>query len=406
MIEERIATRLTESGIDARYREGAGEAVEAEDDAERLARARAEMDDDERARHERLQRDLDDLRRALERARERVGVDPRELRHVVGVALERARISFDEAAADPVGDVKTFRFDPHHPAFAADPSWADAFDDLRRRRRKRGERIGEWRKSAPMRAIAFEPPILPDGRDATDVVQVHLEHRLVRRLLSRFLSQGFQSDLERACVVLGPGAQPRVVLLGRLALYGPGAARLHEEIIPVTAIWTEVDRDRKPLRPLGDRGEETTLDQLEDALRDTRRPPAMALARVRALAHKDIEDLAPDLKQRAEQRIEQVKRDLVTNGEREANSLRQLLEAQRDRIRKAQSGFDPNQLMLPGVADEERRQREADRRHWAVRLERLERELADEPVRVRACYEVRADRLEPVGLVYLWPVTG
>jgi hypothetical protein len=57
------------------------------------------------------------------------------------------------------------------------------------RPRKRGERITEWRKKVPIRAIAFEPPRLPDGRDAPEIVQVHLEHRLVRRLLSRFLSQ-------------------------------------------------------------------------------------------------------------------------------------------------------------------------------------------------------------------------
>jgi hypothetical protein len=82
-------------------------------------------------------------------------------------------------------------------------------------------------------------------------VQVHLEHRLVRRLLSRFLSQGFQAGLSRVSVIEGPGAQPRVVLMGRLAVYGAGAARLHEEIIPVTAIWTEAERERKPLRPPG-----------------------------------------------------------------------------------------------------------------------------------------------------------
>ncbi len=64
------------------------------------------------------------------------------------------------------------------------------------------------------------------------------------------------------------------------------------------------------------------------------------------------------------------------------------------------------QLSLPGVADEERRQRERDRRHWAGRLQDIERELESEPDRVRAGYAVRAHRLEPVGLVYLWPVTG
>src|SRR5580704_10940809 len=269
------------------------------------------MDDEERARHERLLRDLDDLWDVLERSRERVGVDPEELQQVVATALDRAGTHLEDAEGEPVGTIKTFRFDPADPAFARDASWADAFDDLRKRRRKRRERASEWRRAAPIRAVSFEPPVRPDGTDAPDVVQVHLEHRLVRRLLSRFLSQGFQSDLERVCVVVGPGAQPRLILLGRLALYGPGAARLHEEIIPVTAIWSEADRDKRPLAPLGGRGEETTIEQLDRALRDTRRPPATATARVRLLARRDAQDLEPELLRRAEQRRGGVARDLL-----------------------------------------------------------------------------------------------
>jgi hypothetical protein len=146
----------------------------------------------------------------------------------------------DDARGASVGNVDTFLLNPADPAFAKDPGWDDAFDDLRIRPRKRGERLGDWRRDAPIRSISFKPPILSDGRrDASDVVQVHLEHRLVRRLLSRFLSQGFQSKLSRVSVIYGPGAQPRVVLMGRLAVFGAGAARLHEEVIPVTAIWTE-----------------------------------------------------------------------------------------------------------------------------------------------------------------------
>ena len=75
------------------------------------------------------------------------------------------------------------------------------FDDLRVRPRKRGERLGDWRRDAPIRSIAFQPPILGDGRDAADVVQVHLEHRLVRRLLSRFLSQASSRKLSRISVI-------------------------------------------------------------------------------------------------------------------------------------------------------------------------------------------------------------
>ena len=109
--------------------------------------------------------------------------------------------ALDDARGEPVGNVATFRLNPADPAFAKDAGWDDAFDDLRIRPRKRGERLGEWRRNAPIRSIAFGPPILDDGRDATDVVQVHLEHRLVRRLLSRFLSQGFQSKLSRVSVI-------------------------------------------------------------------------------------------------------------------------------------------------------------------------------------------------------------
>jgi hypothetical protein len=214
--------------------------------------------------------------------------------------------------------------------------------------------LAEWRRKAPIRSIAFEPPVLDDGRDATDVVQVHLEHRLVRRLLSRFLSQGFQSRLSRVSVILGPGAQPRVVLMGRLAVYGSGALRLHEEIIPITAIWTEADRERRPLRPLGESGEERTLNQLEEALRDARQAPGTAVARVQALMARDIDDLVPTFEKIAAERLLTVSAQLVNRGEQEARSLAELLEQQRSRIGKAAKEFNPDQLTLDLVPEERR----------------------------------------------------
>jgi hypothetical protein len=83
-----------------------------------------------------------------------------------------------------------------------------------------------------------------------------------------------------------------------------------------------------------------------------------------------------------------------------------LLEGQRARIAKAADKYDPAQLSLPNVAEAERREYEADRRHWAARLARLESERRTEPERLAASYQVRAHRLEPVGLVYLWPASG
>jgi ERCC4-related helicase len=406
VIEKRITDRLAQGGIDRGAAAALAKAIEEETDAERLVRARAEMNDDERARYERVVAEQQELRNALERSRERVGVKPDDLQRVVSAALARAGVNLDADGAEKVGDTNTFRLDPNDPAFAKEPGWQDTFDDLRGRPRKRGERIGEWRKRVPVRAIAFEPPRLPDGRDTPEIVQVHLEHRLVRRLLSRFLSQGFQAGLSRISVIEGPGAQSRVVLMGRLAVYGAGAARLHEEIIPVTAIWSESDRESKPLRPLGESGEERTLDQLEDALRHARAAPKLAVARIQMLVEHDVADLAPAFERIATERLAKVKIELAKRGEAEAKSLTELLDEQRKRIAKANAEFDPTQLELPGIADQERREREADRRHWRSRLERLENEIRDEPARIRASYDVHAHRLEPVGLVYLWPTSG
>jgi superfamily II DNA or RNA helicase len=404
VIETRIADRLNARGIERDKAKALAQAVANESDADRLARARAEMDDEEKERHARLLADQDKLRADLERARKRVGVDPKDLTRVLAAALARIGIDLNDAKTGRLGQVDTFRLDTDHPTFAHDPTWADAFDDLRPRRRARRQRMAEWRRDNPVRAIAFEPPILPNGADAGDVVQVHLEHRLVRRLLSRFQSHGFQADLNRAVAIRGKGAQPRVVLLGRLSLYGPGAARLHEEIIPVTAIWTEADRTKKPLKPLGERGEDTTLEQLEEAIRDARAVPETVTARVTLLAKQDVADLRPELEKRAAAQIERIAKQLAERGEAEAASLQKLLEAQRARIGKARETGNPDQYEL--FNEDERRQLEANRRHWALRLQRLQQELTDEPQRVRQSYEVRAHRLEPIGLVYLWPASG
>jgi hypothetical protein len=62
--------------------------------------------------------------------------------------------------------------------------------------------------------------------------------------------------------------------------------------------------------------------------------------------------------------------------------------------------------MLLDFAQDERDQLEANRKHWDKRLPRLEEEIKTEPTRILEQYTVSATRIEPIGLVYLWPVTG
>ena len=56
--------------------------------------------------------------------------------------------------------------------------------------------------------------------------------------------------------------------------------------------------------------------------------------------------------------------------------------------------------------EDELRQLEANKRYWTKRLAMIDRELETEPDRIAALYQVQATRIEPVGLAYLWPVTG
>ena len=107
-------------------------------------------------------------------------------------------------------------------------------------------------------------------------------------------------------------------------------------------------------------------------------------------------------------RIRECHTQLRERGEREEKALREILETQRKRVLeelRKHEGTDAVQLTLQ-FDDEEMRQLQADIRAWRTRLEQFDHDLTQEPQRVREFYEVRARRVEPVGLVYLWPETN
>ena len=71
-------------------------------------------------------------------------------------------------------------------------------------------------------------------------------------------------------------------------------------------------------------------------------------------------------------------------------------------------GFiQPNGMVVsaPALGDEQR-QHQADIASLRQCLTQIDRGRDTEPARSRAFHEVRAQRVEPVGLVYLWPDTG
>jgi hypothetical protein len=103
VIAERIMDRLSAGGIRKGEARALAAAIEHEADDPRVQRARAEMDENEARRLSKVEAEIDSLRRSLERARKRVGVEPGEPQQVVDIALRRAGFPLDEAEREQVG---------------------------------------------------------------------------------------------------------------------------------------------------------------------------------------------------------------------------------------------------------------------------------------------------------------
>jgi len=399
VLEKRLGA-LLEGGIRRSEADALARRLELESptDRERLA---AEELEEARERKEALAAQLDDLRGVMEASRRALGFDEDAFREALSSSLELGKAP--PLALTSVKGRPAYRFPALDQRAGADPTWATTLDTLRRRRKK-DERPWDWRREAPPRPVVFADP----GTLDDEFVHLHLEHRVARRLLGRFLSQGFvHDDLSRACCAQTRDPVPRVVLLGRLSAWGDGAARLHDEVIALAARWVEPDARKGPLRPYAETAEERALALLEESLLASAGTPVPDSTRSRLLATsaRDLEDLLPALRERGEETLRRVAERLADRGRREADELRAVLLAQKARIEAERAKHADPQLEL-GFADDEKRQLAADRRHQERRLAELGRELTSEPDRIRRSFEVRATRLEPVGLAYLWPVSG
>ncbi len=287
---------------------------------------------------------------------------------------------------------------------AADPTWAVTLDSLRTPR-QRGQKPWEWRREAAIRPVVFREPGSLDG----EVVHLHLEHRLVQPLLGRFLAQGFLHDeMSRACVCLTDDPVPKVIALGRLSLYGEGASRLHDEIVAVAAEWESlITPGSKKLKPLGEGKKDEVLRLLEVSLGESRwrEVPERVKAQLQEASSRDVGELVPHLEKRAEVLAERAEKKLTARGKKEGEEMKRVLEQQRRDILERREETGAVQLKLDLFNKEEREQIDSDRRYWVLRLERLEGEVETEPARIEASYQVKTRRIEPVGLVYLWPVS-
>lgn len=410
-VVEKNVTKLLDSGIRQSEVQKLTEAIELADQADEESKERGGAIKEEleaiRLRQDKLRQQQVELETMLRDSKLWLGLDDRHFRDTLSVSLELigSRPLEPLTAEESVDNEEGRRWSV--PALdqqaGADPTWATTLDTLRTPRQKT-QKLWDWRKEAPIRPVVFRDPGSLDGK----VVHLHLEHRIVQRLLGRFLSQGFLHDeLTRACVCRTDDPIPRVIILGRLSLYGDRAARLHDEIISVAAEWIDPDaRGRGRLRPLPEGEKKDVLQILEDSLasRRLREVPPALVERLKKHTARDVEDLLSHLERRATELTERAKRKLEQRGEKEAVEMKTLLEEQRDRILKQFRQYESQQLSL--FNPEEMRQIDADRRHWEVRVVQLESEILSEPERIQQTYQVKAERIEPVGIIYLWPVSS
>jgi hypothetical protein len=367
-----------------------------------------------RERQDALRSQIDRLRTLLDNSQKSIGLSEDQFRSAISCSLQLAGAEPLQSAAAG-GDWKgppQFAFPSLDQREGADPTWVETMDTLRVPR-ERSQKPWEWRRKAQVRPVVFEDP----GVVTDDVVHLHLEHRVVQRLLGRFSAQGFvHHDLSRACLAQSADAVPRVVLLSRLCLYGPGAARLHEELIPVTARWVDPAIRKDVLAPYARETEIKTLALLEESLiqRDGKTVADTVQQQLQAASPRDVQELLPHLQSRGEEYAKDAQAKLAQRAEAEAKAMQDILDDQKKHIAatvKAHERRDWSQLRLRFDGDElddpaEQRQLEANKRYWSQRLEMIDGELHTEPQRIRDVYEVQARRIEPVGLVYLWPVTG
>jgi SNF2-related domain/Helicase conserved C-terminal domain len=358
---------------------------------------------------ERVRAEREEVSVILNRSREILEYDPALLKDALNVG-------FELAGAQPMKPITTTEPLPRqNQAFQLPelPGWESTLDSLRPPRR-RDEAHWEWRQHPPT-PIAFAAA----NEMTTSVAHLHLQHPLVERVLGRFRAQGFSAhDLSRVTVLRNPrDSLARVIAFGRLTLFGPSATRLHEEILAVAARWIETPtRGAKTetlngtrLRPFGEQADRNALSQLETLLTespDLSGISEVAQSKLRESAPGDFADLWDHIKKEGESREHDAAEKLRLRGSAEAERLRGILRGHQTAIKNVLSAkqlplFPQHEKQI----EKEVRQFENDRKHMEERLISLERELEVEPPRIQVVYRVVLRRLEPVGLIYLWPAT-
>ncbi len=353
----------------------------------------------QRGDSKRLALEIEEAGRILNASQQILDFDPALLRDAIDVALELSGADrrLTPLAKNSPGSPDAFVL-PELPE-----SWARTLDNLRPPR-KRDEDFWDWRKRAPEPVVFKAPDTIQSGR-----VHLHLEHPFVKRVLDRFRAQGYSAhDLSRVTVVKNPNdALVRVIAFGRLSLFGPGATRLHDKLVSVAAQWLESGGPMH-LKPFAEAADKKAIDTLEALL--TASPTLDGVSptvqkRLLQSSTADFQALWPHIQDEADALAHEATQKLAVRAQVEADGLRSILEGQRKAINDTLKRNQQIPLALGEGPKDEVEQFGNDKKHMQRRLAAIDGELLREPEAIKALYQVAVQRLEPVGLIYLWPET-
>lgn len=385
--------------IDATLAEGISEETSGQlelasvpDDPERSQTVAFELDT-QRVERTKLQEEIREAGEILQRSAKVMEFRRELLRDAIDVGLELAGIPPLQEKEDGVFEL------PDMPT-----SWSRTVDHLRRPK-KRDEEWWEWRRDPPQ-PVVFHPPAKMNSAQ----VHLHLSHPFVQRVLGRFVAQGYSAhDLSRVTVLKNPRDQLiRVIAFGRLCLYGQGAARLHDRLLSAAGRW--IEGQESELTPFADEADRKAIDLLEDVLTDspTLDPiPTTIRQKVLTAAPTLFDRLWRRIRDDADEEAHRATRELTERGREEADALRKLLWAQRNDVqgsvaRLQQTSFDFGESQSDRAQE---RQVQRDLEHLKNRYKSIGLEMEREPASIEALYQVALKRLDPVGLVILWPET-
>ncbi|MCD6497575.1 MAG: DISARM system SNF2-like helicase DrmD [Deltaproteobacteria bacterium] len=344
----------------------------------------------------RLSQEIESAGAILNRSAKILNFDPALLRDAINVGLELA-------GAGPLCPVAADREETDAQAYEL-PAMADSWQptlDFLRPARERQDPLWEWRKRPPQ-PVVFRPPKRMNSR----LVHLHLEHPFVQRILSRFRAQGYSMhDLSRVTVLQNRhDALVRVVAFGRLSLFGPGATRLHDQLVSVAARW--IEGSDAPLRPFAEQADRKAAEMIEELLSEAPSLDGVSpivQAKLQAAAPDVFAQLWPYIRDEADSLAHDAEIKLRARAREEADALRRILESQKRGISQEMANAEQLAIQFTDAEKEQRKTLEANLAYWRERLAHIDDEIESEPPQLQTLYDVVLRRLEPVGFVFLWP---